>query len=122
MFCPLCKAEYRQDFASCSDCKIPLVASQAKAASAAESIWKGDDRRKCNRILDAFNASGIPFHSKELLKKQSWPWISILLFRFMTPRPTSEFEVWLLRDDLDRAVAAVRMLEEAERKEGEDIE
>ena len=121
MFCPLCKAEYRPGFVTCSDCQIPLVASKAEVASSAESVWKGDDRRKCSKILDSLNAVGVRFHSKESLKKQPWPWISILLFRFMTPRPTCEFEVWVLRDDLDRAGAAVRMLEEAERKEEEDM-
>jgi hypothetical protein len=25
MFCPECKAEYRQGFTECSDCKVPLV-------------------------------------------------------------------------------------------------
>jgi hypothetical protein len=122
MFCPLCKVEYRQGFVACSDCQIPLVASQAEAAVGSNLIWKGDDRRKCSQILDALNTAGVPFHSKESLKKQPWPWISILLFRFMTPKPACEFEVWVLRIDLGRAEAAVRVLEEAERKEEEDME
>jgi hypothetical protein len=121
MFCPLCQAEYRQGFVTCNDCQIPLVALQAEAASAAESLWKGDDRRKCGRIVDSLNASGIPFYSKESAKKQPWPWISILFFRFMTPRPTFELEVWVLRADHDRAKEAVRILDEAEEKVEEEM-
>jgi hypothetical protein len=117
MICPLCKAEFREGFTRCSDCDIDLVSPQSvEAVSGASLLWKGDDRRKCNQILDAVTAAGIPSHSTEALKKQAWPWISVLLFRFMRPRPTFELRVSVLGKDLARAQTLVRELQERWRK------
>jgi hypothetical protein len=94
VFCPLCKAEYRAGFRECSDCRIALVESYAEAESiGADRLWDGDDRKKCERILDALLAAGIPYHSKESLKKNPWSWISIFLWQFLRrdPRFTSRF-------------------------------
>jgi hypothetical protein len=108
MFCPLCKAEYRQGFSSCSDCHIPLVGTQEEAAATeVDRLWTGDDRTVFGRILDALLDAAIPFRSRESLKSQPWPWISILLFRFMKPRPTFEYSIDILHRDRDRAGAAI---------------
>jgi hypothetical protein len=114
MFCPLCKSEFRDGFNKCSDCQIALISSRAEAAGVATDLaWKGDNRERCNRVLDTLTDAGIPFHSKEeLLKKQPWPWFSFLLFRFMTPRPTFELAVWVLDKDFARAEAAIRELKD----------
>jgi hypothetical protein len=120
MYCPLCKSEFREGFSECSDCHIALVSSQAEAAGvAADLVWKGDNRERCNRVLDVLTGAGIPFHSKELFKKQPWPWFSFLLLRFMTPRPTFELAVWVLHSDFARAEAAIRE-PEAEEIDGEE--
>jgi hypothetical protein len=120
MYCPLCKSEFREGFRECSDCHIALLFSQAEAAGVAtDLVWKGDDRERCNRVLDTLTGAGIPFRSKELLKKQPWPWFSFLLFRFMTPRPTFELAVWVLQSDFARAEAAIRK-SEAEEVDGDE--
>ena len=94
MFCPLCKAEYRQGFSTCSDCHIPLVTTQEEATAVeVDRLWIGDDRRKFERILDGLSDACIPFRSQESVKSQPWPWLSIFLIRFMRPRPT--FEYWI---------------------------
>ncbi len=121
MFCPLCKAEYRQGFSTCNDCHIPLVATQEEAVAVeVDRLWTGDDRKKFSRILDAFLDAGIPFRSREKLKSQAWPWISILLFRFMKPRPTFEFSIDVLHRDRDRADAAIRKTSNEEDCDEED--
>jgi hypothetical protein len=108
MFCPLCKAEYRQGFSTCSDCHIPLVSTQEEAAAVeVERLWTGDDRKRSESILDALLDAAIPFRSRETLKSQPWPWISILLFRFMKPRPTFEYAIDVFPKDRDRADAAI---------------
>jgi hypothetical protein len=108
MFCPLCKAEYRQGFSTCSDCHIPLVTTQAEAAAVeVDRLWTGDDRKKFESILDALLDAGIPFRSRESMKSQPWPWISILLFRFVRPRSTFEYGIDVFRRDRDRADAAI---------------
>jgi hypothetical protein len=94
MFCPLCKAECRQGFSTCSDGHIPLVATQEEAAAVeVDRLWTGDGRKKLEGILDALLDAGIPFRSTESLKSQPWSWLSIFLIRFMRPRPT--FEYWI---------------------------
>jgi len=42
MFCPECRAEYREGFTECSDCHVPLAATlPAEAApEPAESFWE----------------------------------------------------------------------------------
>jgi hypothetical protein len=91
MYCPLCKAEFRQGFSTCSDCHIPLVATQKEAAAVTvDRLWTGDDRKSFESILDALPDAGIPFHSRESIKSRPWPWMSILLFQFMKPPPTFE--------------------------------
>jgi hypothetical protein len=108
MFCPLCKSEFREGFTQCSDCHVPLAATYDEAArTPVDCLWNGDDRRRCHHILDSLIAADIPYHSKESLKKKPWPWISMLLWRFMKPRPTFEFQIWVLDRDRSRAEAAV---------------
>jgi hypothetical protein len=121
MYCRLCKSEFRDGFSECSDCHIALVSSQAEAAGVAtDLVWKRDNRERCNRVLDALTGAGIPFHSKELFKKQPWPWFSFLLFRFMTPRPTFELAVWVLHSDFARAQAVIHELEDKDLADEEE--
>ena len=72
-----------------------------------DHLWTGDDRKKFERILDALLDAGIPFRSRESMKSQPWPWISILLFRFVRPRSTFEYGIDVFRWDRDRADAAI---------------
>jgi hypothetical protein len=121
MFCPLCKAEYRQGFSTCSDCHLPLVATQEEAAVVeVDRLWTGDDRKKFESILDALLDAGIPFRSREFVKSQPWPWISILLFRFMKPRPTFEYGIDVLHRDCDRANAAIAKARSDDEYDDED--
>jgi len=123
VFCPICKAEFRDGFTECSDCHIGLVASYAEAETiGAECLWDGDDRKKCERILDALLTAGIPYHSKELLKKNPGTWISIFLWQFMRPRPTFHFEIAVLCKDLPRAKSVVERMEAAEKAKWEGDE
>jgi hypothetical protein len=123
VFCPLCKAEFRSGFRECSDCHIALVESYAEAESiGAERLWDGDDRKKCERILDALLAAGIPYHSKELLKKNPGTWISIFLWQFMRPRPTFHFVIAVLPKDLLQAKSIVEQMEAAEKAEWDNDE
>jgi hypothetical protein len=72
MFCPLCKAEYRQGFSTCSDCHVQLVSTQEEAAAVeVDPLWTGDNRKKFEGILDALLDAGIPFRSRETLKSQA---------------------------------------------------
>src|SRR6266571_4133740 len=77
MFCPQCKAEYRQGFTRCADCDVDLVytlpatesafAETSQAASLVESdedpfcsFWKGDDPRIHAELCSVLDDAGIP--------------------------------------------------------------
>jgi len=77
MFCPQCKAEYRQGFTRCADCGVDLVytlpatesdsAETSQAASPAESdedpfcsFWKGDDPRIHAELCSVLDDADIP--------------------------------------------------------------
>jgi hypothetical protein len=77
MYCPQCRAEYRQGFTRCADCDIDLVYEPPAAASGlgasgdagaqAEnsedpfcSFWRGDDPRIHAELCELLNEEGIP--------------------------------------------------------------
>ena len=77
MFCPRCKAEYRQGFTVCADCDVPLVwqlPASSGAAHEAESsgqgsepaddplcsFWSGDDPRIHAELCQLLDEQGIP--------------------------------------------------------------
>jgi hypothetical protein len=75
MFCPLCKAEYRQGITTCSDCEVPLVpllppTESAEASSfdkgRLETLWEGDDLALHASLLEALDAAKIPYFNKPL--------------------------------------------------------
>jgi len=121
MYCPLCKAEYRQGFTTCSDCQIALVATQQEVdAVAVDRLWTGDNRKKMEKILDGLMDAEIPFRSKETPKSQPWPWLSMLLFRFMKPRPTFEFHIDVMNKDSAKSKEVLRKIEDAEKVDEEE--
>ena len=77
MYCPQCKAEYRQGFTRCADCDVELVqelhttpdgfgASGEAGDSTADSedpicsFWQGDDPRIHAEICELLSEEGIP--------------------------------------------------------------
>lgn len=74
MFCPICKAEYRQGFTRCADCDAELVSDLPSAAivrnADAEpgddeedpfcSFWKGDDPRILAELCELLDKEKIP--------------------------------------------------------------
>ncbi|MGB8474701.1 MAG: hypothetical protein WCE61_11515 [Candidatus Acidiferrum sp.] len=75
MFCPVCKAEYRQGFTRCADCDVELVYELPAAAivplAAATpgdsdedpfcSFWTGDDPRIQAELCELMDKAKIPF-------------------------------------------------------------
>jgi hypothetical protein len=74
MFCPQCKAEYRQGFTRCADCDVELVWELPADAIVAHkpvnpgdpeedpfcSFWKGDDPRIHAEICELLDKESIP--------------------------------------------------------------
>lgn len=77
MFCPQCKAEYRQGFTHCADCDVDLVWEMPKAAIELRpvdepgdpnndpfcSFWKGEDPRVHAELCTVLDEAGIPHHT-----------------------------------------------------------
>ena len=67
MFCPLCKAEYREGFTRCADCNVELVpALEDEAAAEPEEpiavLWQGEDPVLFTAITSALRDAQIEFH------------------------------------------------------------
>jgi hypothetical protein len=76
MFCPVCKAEYRQGFTVCADCEVPLVHQLASPSASPEepdaepraesdedpfcAFWSGDDSRIHAELCTVLEEAGIP--------------------------------------------------------------
>ena len=80
MICPVCKAEYRQEFAHCVDCDVDLVeflpvpgefdeATSHRAFSSAdqplEKVWSGDDQQSCVSICTRLGDADIRYSVSE---------------------------------------------------------
>jgi hypothetical protein len=72
MFCPNCKAEYREGFTECSDCQVPLVRDLGtasarsggfKSSDAPELLWSGTDSSAEGAIVEALKAAKISHHT-----------------------------------------------------------
>lgn len=71
LVCPNCRAEYRDGFASCSDCDVPLVSKEPIYPEVVPepgdpsddpfcSFWKGDDQRVHAELCCILDAVRIP--------------------------------------------------------------
>lgn len=69
MFCPLCKAEYREGFHRCAECDVDLVDSLVKENmeedDKAELVWRGSDPVAVSRVLGSLRGAGIPYFVKQ---------------------------------------------------------
>ena len=53
MYCPLCKAEYRDGFEQCSDCFVRLVTQEQAVRTCVVMLWEGANVQKLNRIVES---------------------------------------------------------------------
>lgn len=110
MFCPICKAEYREGFTRCADCEVELVYELPAAAIVPHeavppgdpeedpfcSFWKGDDPRVHAELCGLLGEQGIPY--KTIHRHDH-------LFNINT---SSAFELGIPFSLFDRAEAAVK--------------
>jgi hypothetical protein len=106
VFCPLCKAEFRDGFTQCSDCRISLVATKQEAdRQTVTCVWKGGDKREFEAVLSSLQQAEIPLLFREHLNVRAAVRSSLLstvLGRVNRTRDT-EFEVQVLGNDAERA-------------------
>jgi hypothetical protein len=118
VFCPVCKAEYREGFTKCSDCDVDLVKQLPDLepgpaptnSDAPELLWSGNDSLIASQLGESLEASNIRFENEEVdfgLLRQSGPTV---------------YKVWVTPGDHSAAQAildeTLRFLKE--REEAED--
>jgi len=112
MFCPECKAEYRQGFTRCSDCDVDLVqelhttnefGARGEGGGLGTdsddpfcSFWRGDDPRIHAELCELLNEEGIPHKT---IRREDH------LFNLNSK---SAFQVGIPFSQFDKAEAAVK--------------
>ena len=105
MFCPLCEKEYRDGFFTCSDCRVPLMATLSVAESNNAQLWKGKGRDRLDEILSRLDDAGIPrYYSEELSA------VPKIQFFSLGVQPVFKFEVRVLKTDFAKAQIAIQQL------------
>ncbi len=66
MFCPVCKAEYRQGVTLCPDCNVALVPELPRLPGESDEdpfcrFWQGDDPRFHAELCALLDEAGIPY-------------------------------------------------------------
>jgi hypothetical protein len=115
MFCPLCQAEYREGFAQCSDCHIDLIDSFQDAQSAPALLWKGNKQGMLDKVLAALDNVDVRSHFKEISEPMPEDTLGVQklvpLYVRLLVRASREFrlhyEVWVLKEDLEKARSAI---------------
>src|SRR5579863_9139102 len=73
MFCPNCKAEYRDGFTQCADCGVALVrrldyaavpSNSPKLPDGPELLWTGTDEGLAAHIESALDSAQISHHER----------------------------------------------------------
>ena len=115
MFCPVCKAEYRQGFTRCGDCGTELVNAAPEAPPANHPsegnlvlLWAGDNLAFHESLLEELKAAKVPYFDRPI-SDYSWR-----AFPNRYPGgypPPFGFEVGVLSSDLEKANSILEKLE-----------
>ena len=120
MFCPICKAEYREGFTHCPDCDVDLVsflpgealesdASKDDSAQSAVVVWQGSDALLADRILEILEEERVESYSDRLL-----------MLDIPVPDGRDHYAIWVHRKEEARARHLIRdylkSVEEEERE------
>ncbi len=121
MFCPVCKAEYREGITHCPECDDDLVSSlpdktresdalRDDPAQAAVVVWQGSDLLLADRILQVLEEAGVEVHSDRLLTLE-----------MPVPFGRDSCGIWVHRNDELRARDLIRdYLESVEDRESDE--
>jgi hypothetical protein len=116
MFCPQCKAEYREGFYRCADCNIDLVWHLEEPAARAQLrkdessvvLWRGQDPVVYTSLLNSLREAQIPFHDRAMCDPEG-----LYSSSFPAYLGGPGFEIQVLVQDLGRAQAALESVLES---------
>ena len=77
MFCPLCKAEYREGFLKCADCQVDLVNAlpidpEPPGKFRLVRLWRGADPVFYSALTAALQEANIPFFDNPPRDYENW--------------------------------------------------
>lgn len=113
MFCPLCKAEYREGFTRCNDCDVALVANLPSSGAgdpanpqssldSPELLWDGADDIFCARLTAALADAKIPYREGDTPALLLYPSLQLPL------------HVWTFTRDHEAAIQVLKSISEAD--------
>jgi hypothetical protein len=112
MYCPVCRAEYRQGIAVCADCHVALVPSLPEAShdkgGAFVTLWEGDDLGLYTNLTKALDDAGIRYYERsqrDYTRKESLFWLegaSPIMFCLSVMQPDLQPSRRILEELLDR--------------------
>jgi rubrerythrin len=109
MWCPVCKAEYREGIFECAECRIPLVAEPPQGAAGAED--DGDAWGLAEEFADEIQAE----LAEGLLVENGIPCRLEDVSFHSAPVPVSEdmaqIRLWVKEEDLEEARAILAQAE-----------
>ena len=118
MYCPLCKAEYREGFALCSDCRIDLVSTRAEAEAAKVMLlWQGTSSSRFDGMTAALHGAQIPHlaRSGATVERPFSIWANLpIIGPFVRMKETYDemsWRIFVLERDSAAARMALRSLE-----------
>jgi hypothetical protein len=138
MFCPQCKAEYRQGFTRCADCDVELVYasphdSEQQAADerggefAGEDrdrklIWKGNDESECVALCRLLMKADIPYKVAQVPVEAKFKMRVKWRYEISVPYTDSQLAKNLLGIEGEFADACYDPDDENETEEGNDVD
>jgi hypothetical protein len=99
VFCPLCKAEFREGFTQCNDCKLDLVERKAAEFTKVVCVWKGGNPSSADKIVGRLADAGIPCRMVTGFRRPEFS-----VWTFLTGYgPQLTVELFVLGSDAERA-------------------
>lgn len=111
MFCPLCKAEYREGVANCKDCDAVLVGLEEATRTHIALLWRGYNQRAFNKIVAALKEVGVPCdaHSRANPDKPT-PFFLFHIRALVRSMRDMGWEIYVLERDLAGAQSTLERI------------